>query len=81
MCVHCRYALWWGLVRGCERVERAAAEKKADPKDALLDWFGVGVKAQEITTFVRRMELLSHRVMLARCEHCLALVFNSRAGK
>ena len=57
-----RYALWWGLIRGCEKVERLAGEKKADVKDALLDWFGVGIKTQEITAFVKRMDLLSQRV-------------------
>lgn len=61
-----RYALWWGLIHGCEKVERLAAEKKADPKDALLDWFGVGLKAQEVSSFVKRMDLLSHRVRPCR---------------
>ena len=59
-----RYALWWGLIRGCQKVERLAGEKKADVKDALLDWFGVGIKTQEITAFVKRMDLLSQRVSL-----------------
>ena len=57
-----RYALWWGLIRGCEKVEKLAAEKRGDAKDALLDWFGVGTKATEITSFVLRMNLLAQRV-------------------
>ena len=57
-----RYALWWSLIRGCEKVEKIAAERRADVKEALLDWFGVGVKAQEISSFVKRMDLLAQRV-------------------
>ena len=60
--IGCRYALWWSLIRGCEKVERMAVERRADVKEALLDWFGVGVKAQEISSFVKRMELLAQRV-------------------
>lgn len=58
----CRYALWWSLIRGCEKVERIAVERRADVKEALLDWFGVGIKAQEISAFVKRMDLLAQRV-------------------
>jgi hypothetical protein len=50
------------LIRGCEKVEKVAGERKADPKEALLDWFGVGAKAQEISSFVKRMALLAQRV-------------------
>jgi len=65
-----RYALWWSLIRGCEKVEKACSERKADPKEALLDWFGVGVKAQEISAFVKRMDLLAHRVGLLVTRSC-----------
>ena len=60
----CRYALWWSLIRGCEKVERIALERRSDVKEALLDWFGVGIKAQEISAFVKRMDLLAQRVGL-----------------
>lgn len=43
-------------------MERTALERRADVKEALLDWFGVGVKAQEISSFVKRMDLLAQRV-------------------
>ena len=61
----CRYALWWSLIRGCEKVERIAVERRSDVKEALLDWFGVGIKAQEISAFVKRMDLLAQRVWLS----------------
>jgi chromodomain-helicase-DNA-binding protein 1 len=69
--VGCRYALWWSLIRGCDKVEKVAGEKKADAKEALLDWFGVGVKAQEIGSFVKRMDLLAQRVSLAQSPHLI----------
>ncbi len=59
-------------MRGCEKVNKACSELKADPKEALLDWFGVGVKAQEICAFVKRMELLAERVSLHSCLRLLA---------
>lgn len=46
-----------------------AADQKKDVKDALLDWFGVGVKAQEITQLVARMSLLSKRVRRSASLH------------
>ncbi len=46
-------------------MERIAAERRADVKEALLDWFGVGIKAQEISAFVKRMDLLAQRVGLS----------------
>ena len=54
--------MWWSLIKGCEKVERLAQERRADVKEALLDWFGVGVKAQDISSFVKRMDLLAQRV-------------------
>ena len=40
-------------------------ERRSDAKEALLDWFGVGIKAQEISAFVKRMDLLAQRVRLS----------------
>lgn len=69
----CRYALWWGLLRGCEKVEKLAAEKRSEVKDAVLDWFGVATKAQDITSFVTRMNLLAERVSHSLAPHDIQL--------
>ncbi len=58
----CRRALWAGFVRACERVERDAAMAGEDPNAAVLDWFGVSVKASEIPAHLQRMKTLARKV-------------------
>jgi hypothetical protein len=57
-----RKALWQGFVRACERVEREASTAGEDPSAAVLDWFGVAVKAAEMALLVSRMKLLARKV-------------------
>ncbi|EIE23598.1 hypothetical protein COCSUDRAFT_47361 [Coccomyxa subellipsoidea C-169] len=55
-------ALWAGFVRACERVERDAAMAGEDPNAAVLDWFGVSVKASEIPAHLQRMKTLARKI-------------------
>lgn len=57
-----RKALWAGFVRACERVERTAAMAGEDPSVAVLDWFGVSVKAAEMPAHLQRMKTLARKV-------------------
>ena len=60
-----RNALWWALVNGCAQAEEQASLRHSDPKDAQLDWFGVPVKAQELSSLLHRMRLLAERASLS----------------
>ncbi len=49
----------------CESAERDAAGAGEDPGGALLDWFGVSVKAAEIPAHLQRMRTLARKVGLS----------------
>eukprot|EP00884_Botryococcus_braunii_P018071 jgi/Botrbrau1/4948/Bobra.0122s0026.1 len=60
-----RRALWYGLVRACEQVEKEHASRHTgDEKDKepVLDWFGVTVKAVEVADHIRRMAILARKI-------------------
>lgn len=63
---YCRKALWQGFVRACDRVEREIGNAGEDPNAAVLDWFGVGIKAAEMAMLVSRMKLLARKASILR---------------
>lgn len=54
--------LWFGLLRGCDDAMAAAISAGKPAKDAVLDFYGVPVKAQDVRQFVDRMRLLADKV-------------------
>lgn len=61
---HClfRRALFLGFVGACAYVEEEAAAAGEDVAAALLDWFGVSVRAAEIPAVLARMRVLARKV-------------------
>ncbi|KAK9862303.1 hypothetical protein WJX84_001196, partial [Apatococcus fuscideae] len=55
-----RKALWKALVEGCEQVQMES--DAAGAREVVLDFFGVSVKAQDVTSFINRMQLLASKI-------------------
>ncbi|KIY92937.1 chromodomain-helicase-DNA-binding protein 1 [Monoraphidium neglectum] len=55
-----RLSLWRSLVDGCRT---AVDETPEDAKDAMLDFFGVPVKAQELLNHLAQMKLLAKQLL------------------
>ena len=53
--------LWFGLLRGCDDAMAAAIAAGKPVKEAVLDFYGVPVKAQDVRQFVERMRLLADK--------------------
>ncbi|GIL73203.1 hypothetical protein Vretifemale_3383 [Volvox reticuliferus] len=62
-----RLSLWHTLIDGCKAaVQRTTEELKEDAKDAILDFFGVSVKAAELLAVCSHLRLLAKKVAAAR---------------
>jgi hypothetical protein len=61
-----RRALFQGFVASCEYVVEEAGHAGEDANAALLDWFGVSVRAAEIPAHLERMRVLARKVRRAR---------------
>ncbi|KAK9824197.1 hypothetical protein WJX72_008454 [[Myrmecia] bisecta] len=57
-----RTALWNALLTGCDSAVAAAASTGADASNAVLDFFGVPVKASEMASHVERMGVLAKKI-------------------
>ena len=57
-----RLALFQGFVGACAYVEEEAAAAGEDVAAAVLDWFGVSVRAAEIPAVLARMRVLARKV-------------------
>lgn len=71
-----RIALWNGLLRHCNQACKMFANghtSDPNPKEPILDFFGVSVKAEDVPQQVERMYLLKKKVGAYR--HCVGCVF------